>query len=350
MIEPFLAQLHSPDPLQRRQAIIALGRAKDPRALSALAEVYRTDPVPELREMALKAGRYIKQQAQPAAPPPYEPPPASTVAPRKKGLNTDAVERMLESHYKQESSGPATSAGSSWTPVYTGPGAAPEIAAIDAKKKRRKEKAAREGEEEHEATWGDLLIDLGLLFAVHVIGVITLSVVLPAILSNASGAMAATAAHTDFATALIDGVSAGFMTVLYAVIRYGAIFGVGLFLFSGEGSIMGIFHALVPIETGITLAYYLVLTLLGAFMLPELMPLGAQFFDVLSVLFQDAQLLLFGSLAVVVGILFWMAREIGRVMKFGTGMGFVCLFVGTLAFGFVNCAIFSMMSSTGLVF
>lgn len=343
MIEQFLAQLHSPDPAQRRQAIIALGRAKDPRALSALAAVYRTDPLPELREMALKAGRYIKQQTQPASPVAYEPPPAPAVTPRKKGLNTDAVERMLESHYKQESTGAATSTGGSWSPIYTGPGAAPDTAAIDAKKKRRKEKAARADEEEHEATWGDLLIDLGLLFAVHVIGVITLAVVLPALLSNASGQ--ATALQIDFATALIDGVSAGFVTVLYAIIRYGVIFSVGLFLLSGEGSIMGIFHALVPIETGLTLVYYLGLTLASAFMLPELRPLSAQFFDVIGVLFQDAQLLLLGGLVIVGGILFWMAHEIGRVMKFGTRMGFVCLIIGTVAFVFTNCALIIMTSS-----
>jgi hypothetical protein len=306
--------------------------------------------VPELREMALKAGRYIKQQTQPATALPYEPPPAPAVTPRKKGLNTDAVGRMLESHYKQESAGPATSTGSSWTPIYTSPGAAPEAAVSDTKKKRRKEKAAREDEEEHEATWGDLLIDLGLLFAVHVIGVITLSVVLPTILSNTPGAMAATAAQTDFATALIDGVSAGFVTVLYAIIRYGVIFAVGLFLLNGEGSIMGIFHALVPIETGLTLVYYLGLTLLGAFMIPELRPLGAQFFDVISVLFQDAQLLLFGGLAIVGGILFWMAHEIGRVMKFGTRMGFTCLIIGSVAFVFANCALISMTSSAATPF
>ncbi len=64
MNNQLLAQLHSPDPTQRRQAIIALGRACDPADLRALAQVYRSDPDPALRELARKAGVHIRQQAQ----------------------------------------------------------------------------------------------------------------------------------------------------------------------------------------------------------------------------------------------------------------------------------------------
>jgi len=82
-----LDQLQNPDPAVRRQAIIALGRSKDLAALPELANVYQSDPVPELRELARQAGRYIQQENQPApepAPPPpdVEPePPASEAAP-----------------------------------------------------------------------------------------------------------------------------------------------------------------------------------------------------------------------------------------------------------------------------
>ncbi len=80
MSQTHIAQLRSDDPEQRRQAIIALGKARDRRALQALAHVYRHDPVPELRDLAYKAGRYITQQTQPQTVQPPQPLPAETYA------------------------------------------------------------------------------------------------------------------------------------------------------------------------------------------------------------------------------------------------------------------------------
>lgn len=85
-----LRQLQHPDPDQRRRAIVALGRGADPAALPALARVYRTDPDPALRELALKAGRYLRQQTAGA---PAESPtkrPASPAAPLP-GLAADSL-------------------------------------------------------------------------------------------------------------------------------------------------------------------------------------------------------------------------------------------------------------------
>jgi hypothetical protein len=61
MIDQFVAQLQSTDPNQRRQAIIALGSSKNPAALQHLAQIFRTDPEPELRELARKAGVHIRK-------------------------------------------------------------------------------------------------------------------------------------------------------------------------------------------------------------------------------------------------------------------------------------------------
>nr|PZN52675.1 MAG: hypothetical protein DIU68_14065 [Chloroflexota bacterium] len=62
-IQEYVRLLDSADIEQRRQAIIALGRSKQPAALKPLAEVYRRETDQELRELALRAGRYIKAQA-----------------------------------------------------------------------------------------------------------------------------------------------------------------------------------------------------------------------------------------------------------------------------------------------
>jgi len=61
VIDTYLQQLKSQDIARRREAIVALGKSSDPAALQPLADVYRNDPDPALRDLALKAGRYLRQ-------------------------------------------------------------------------------------------------------------------------------------------------------------------------------------------------------------------------------------------------------------------------------------------------
>ncbi|PJF24703.1 MAG: hypothetical protein CUN53_16490, partial [Phototrophicales bacterium] len=75
MIDEWIDQLRDSNPEVRRRAVIALGRTKDTAALRPLAEVFRTDPDPEVRELARKAGLYIRRSQsdgveQRNAPPP----------------------------------------------------------------------------------------------------------------------------------------------------------------------------------------------------------------------------------------------------------------------------------------
>src|SRR5215813_4704730 len=98
VFDRYIQQLSSQDVETRRQAIIALGNSVDQRAMAALANVYKNDPDPALRELALKAGRHIKrttdsmqavqseQVAQAAPPPPANtPPPEQQAAKRTTG-------------------------------------------------------------------------------------------------------------------------------------------------------------------------------------------------------------------------------------------------------------------------
>jgi HEAT repeat protein len=57
-----LKQLNDPDPSVRKKAVIALGKTQDQDALPYLATVYKKDRDPEIRQLAKKAGVYIKQQ------------------------------------------------------------------------------------------------------------------------------------------------------------------------------------------------------------------------------------------------------------------------------------------------
>ncbi len=62
MIDYLIQQLHNPDAAIRRRAIVKLGRSKNPAVLKALGATVRSDPDPEVRELARKAGQYIRQQ------------------------------------------------------------------------------------------------------------------------------------------------------------------------------------------------------------------------------------------------------------------------------------------------
>jgi hypothetical protein len=62
MIDSLVKQLNSHDPEQRKKAIKGLAQTKDPSALKYLAAVAKNDADPEVRDLALKAGRYIKKQ------------------------------------------------------------------------------------------------------------------------------------------------------------------------------------------------------------------------------------------------------------------------------------------------
>jgi hypothetical protein len=62
MIEQHIQQLMDDDPAKRRAAIIALGRTGDPQVLDALADTANSDPDPELRDLAMKAQRYIHKK------------------------------------------------------------------------------------------------------------------------------------------------------------------------------------------------------------------------------------------------------------------------------------------------
>lgn len=90
-LDHYIHLLGHKDSAQRRQAIIALGKSGDKRALQPLARVYKTDPDPELRDLALKAGRNIQKTAAASVPEPtdyfqfgFNEPPSSPPKPTSK--------------------------------------------------------------------------------------------------------------------------------------------------------------------------------------------------------------------------------------------------------------------------
>lgn len=106
--------LNSPDAADRKEAIRRLAQSLDPSALPYLSAVYRTDPDEEIRQLALKAGRYIKQNsnlaalstqevmAAPRSNPYAEPPPPPTpkeAALQARRAEAEALMHLAKAHF-----------------------------------------------------------------------------------------------------------------------------------------------------------------------------------------------------------------------------------------------------------
>lgn len=104
MFDRYLAQLKSEDPAERKQAIISLGKLGSFSAMPALADVYRTDPDPEIRDLARKAGIAIRQRnpnmtgtdVVPPAPQPSVSPPAAPPNPSTSSAFTISLDDVPE--------------------------------------------------------------------------------------------------------------------------------------------------------------------------------------------------------------------------------------------------------------
>ncbi len=59
-----LKQLNNPDPSVRKQAVMTLAKSRNQDALPYLATVHKNDQSPEIRQLAKKAGIYIRKQSQ----------------------------------------------------------------------------------------------------------------------------------------------------------------------------------------------------------------------------------------------------------------------------------------------
>lgn len=73
-LQQVVAALRSPDPAQRKDAVVRLARTRDPRAAPYLRQVVDEDPSAELRYLARKGLQFLQQgdAGAPAAPPPRQ--------------------------------------------------------------------------------------------------------------------------------------------------------------------------------------------------------------------------------------------------------------------------------------
>ncbi len=98
-IDEAIVQLKSTDPIRRRQAVIEVGKSKNPSMLPMLAEIYKNDPDAEVRAMALKAGQYIRANMGPQAP--IDPAPVSTQTLTSTAVVSDMNRERASSYVSQ---------------------------------------------------------------------------------------------------------------------------------------------------------------------------------------------------------------------------------------------------------
>ncbi|MBN1967331.1 MAG: HEAT repeat domain-containing protein [Anaerolineae bacterium] len=286
MIDDLIRQLHSPDPAERRAAIIALANTKDPAALKPLSEVYRDDPDPALRELALKAGRYIQQKASADSPPPPggssdEPPVSERDAELAKGYLEAALghyragdkARTAENLGKALSLNPALRAQSfvqnlvtilTGLPFDQGIGILIHPDRRNAFIKTLGGKPSLQRAPGDDAPWINVLIDLALYWLVNAIGSIALFGFgmfefmqrvyerLPASTTSPGSLTAAdldTLANASLVALIPAALVSSFFNVIGLLFQAVVLHGVATMILSGEGTLTGLLRKLVPLLT-----------------------------------------------------------------------------------------------------
>jgi hypothetical protein len=95
MTDQSLRQLESMDPARRREAILALGKSRDRRALAALEQVVAREPDPALRELALKAIQHLQKTNASAKAPVIQPTEPETVPVKAAPAEVSAARKRL---------------------------------------------------------------------------------------------------------------------------------------------------------------------------------------------------------------------------------------------------------------
>ena len=344
MLDTYLRQLGSGDPAQRRQAIAALANSRDPAALRPLAAVFRNDPDPALRELALQAGRYLRQYAleQPASAADKE----LEVSARDRELARGFLDAATTHHLAGEKGRALDNLGKALSlnpalrkdsfaanlvvsltgmsvadalPLLTHPDRRRALVAKAGGKRARRRQAP--DKEVETATWNNVAIDFLLYALVVALSMTAIFVFTMETLRELIEAAPAADVSAEELDALFDasvlalfvlGAFYGIYSALTLAFQGAAIHVVAAYLFSGNSTLVYLYRRLVPFQTYVMLVYALVfvgLALTGsATEVWLLVPL----------------LLLIGSLVVMV----LLSKLIGGVYEFGAGMGCLAIFLG----------------------
>lgn len=373
MIDDLARQLQDPDPAVRRQAITALANSRDPAALKPLAIAYQRDPDPALRELALKAGRYIRQ---------YE---AQQQAAESQAGDTGAEpvisarDRELAKNYLDSASGFYTGgdrpravehlgkalsldpdlAKDSFTinlilmatgrpledalPILTHPDR--REAFIERLGGKRKLKRSQEhGKGAETATWDNVMLDFGIYWVVGavviaLIFILTIDTIREIYENMPSSATTSTIDWNSFwaasiAVMVVVALVYSLFNAIALAIQGAAIHVAAIYILAGNGTLVYLFRRLVPFQTVVTIAMGTVYVLLAVS--------GSG----VGVWFLIPLVLAGGSVAVG----YYMAKLVGEVYAFGAGSGCAAIVLGGVLLAALWCgANYAMFYALGLL-
>jgi hypothetical protein len=375
MVDEWVQQLQNPDPHQRRQAIIALANARNPAALKPLAAIYHGDPDPELRDLALKAGRYIRQQETGQATGAPEAPPARAEPAQKPDVSKRDAElaqfyldaatnyqtlgdrgRAVEHLGKALSMNPACAQDTfvdNLIQITTGlpvDEAMPLLIHPDRREelirhlggRRALKKRQKHGEGIESATWDNVALDFLVYALVIALCMAAILVLVLGQIQDMLDSMTITtpsSTHVDLDPIMTaSAIGLIVMVVFYGItstislaIQGGAIHAAATLIMGGDGTLVYLYRRIVPFQTwavfGMT-AGFLILMLFGSttdiwFMTPLLMAV------------------------VSVGVAYYTAELVSQVYNFGWFSGCVAIFIAGLLLAAISCGanvlLFSIM-------
>jgi hypothetical protein len=352
MIDDLLNQLHSADPNHRRQAIMALANTQDPAVLPHLADIYRNDPDPLLRDLALKAGRYIRQASDDGQPSGEPPPISERDQEMAKGYLESAIgfhtrgdhARAVENLGKALSINPAlpketyvanlivaaTGLGVEFAvPMLTHPDRrAAFIEQLGGKSKLKKKQTHGKGAEK--ATWENVLIDFGiftLVVALAVIAVMVFSIsTIEDTANDAPSSLTSSQLDTLYTASIIFiivfAIFTGLATSINVLVQGAAVHVAATTVFGGDGTLVYLYRRLVPFQTiimFISAAVFVFMTLTGS---PEVL----------------CFLLPMSLAGGTIVYYYWLSKLIGEVYNFGAGSGCGALLIGSILLGALSFA------------
>jgi hypothetical protein len=372
MIDQLLHQLQSPDANTRRKAIMALANTKDTAALVPLAHIYRNDPLPELRDLALKAGRYIREHAGTA------PGAAGTAADKERITDRDIdlakgyLDAAVSFHTQGdraraiENLGKALSLNpplikqtfvANLTLSLTGR-SVDEAAAILTHPDRRADLIQKLGgkrklkpqvtdsDDPYSTSWMSVLADLGIYWLVTSLATIAIFIFSIEMIQDVFDQYATTTTTAPGATSpeeVFDDIAAasfiamipmafgnGVYSMLGVIIQGAGIHVAATYFLAGSGPLAYLYRRLVPFQTVITLGYaatFVVLSVTGS----------VEVF---------ATLLPFLSIVASVAVIYYMSSLVGKVYNFGAGTGCLAIILGSvLVIAFFCCGGYMIFGS-----
>jgi hypothetical protein len=403
MIDKLTAQLNNPDPEKRKQAIKALAQTKDRAALKPLANAYKTDPDKEVRELALKAGRYVKEQSE-AAPEPEpvdytdpvydddetvigdavdeeagygaplydddeddEPLPHQIdVSPQNVDRAQKRVDSALDWHMREDDDRArkllaeafSINPGLKYDSYTTGlaatltglSGDEAVEALLEGTGRKGKEKPKRgEGRESGEATWGDAFVDLaifgivigGLVFVGGLIGLQAFITLFQEVDLSTSGM---TSLQAEEMLAFFSGIGPPILlvyAVLYALFSMITLFVQDSAIHLAATFMLGGAGTLTGLIRKTTLFYTFVYA--GSSILSVIV-----FWQTLNDPTSTGSIYLLMFLATI-GVLYWVSKLIGDNYDFGTGRGCASVIVGSvllsIMIGLLLCGVLNIFGS-----